>query len=89
MIEFYVQDFGPGIAYEHLPASSSASIASIRRARENRAEPAWGWRSPSTSSRPMAGTIRWRANLGSATTFLFRLPLAARPARCASNWQVQ
>jgi hypothetical protein len=72
MIEFYVQDFGPGIAYEHLPRIfERASTAWIRRAPANPGAPGWGWPSPNTSSMPMAEIFAVRANLASAQPFSF------------------
>ena len=73
-VEFYVQDFGPGISSEHLPACSNVFTGWTRRARANLAEPAWGWRSPNISCWPMAAPSAPQSELNHGSTFLFTLP---------------
>jgi two-component system phosphate regulon sensor histidine kinase PhoR len=45
VVEFVVQDFGPGMAYEHLNRIFERFTGSTRPVRATPAGPGWGWRS--------------------------------------------
>ena len=48
-VEFYVQDFGPGISSEHLPRLFERFYRVDKARLRNRAGLDWGWPSPSIS----------------------------------------
>jgi len=78
-VEFSVMDFGPGIAFEHWSASSSASIAWTRPALASPGAPDWGWRSSSTLCRLTGDESGRRASLAQAQLFTSRCRWRERP----------
>ena len=76
-IEFFVQDFGPGIASEHLERIFERFYR-VDRARDSREAGGTGLGLAIVKHIVQAhgGRIRAESELGSGTTFLFRLPVA-------------
>jgi two-component system phosphate regulon sensor histidine kinase PhoR len=80
LVEFFVQDFGPGIASEHLPRI----FERFYRVDKSRAHDSGGTGLGLAIAKHIVlahgGTIRVESELGSGATFLFTLPLAAPTA---------
>jgi two-component system, OmpR family, phosphate regulon sensor histidine kinase PhoR len=78
-VEFYVQDFGSGIAYEHL----NRIFERFYRVDKARSRESGGTGLGLAIAKHIvmvhAGDIRCESELGSGATFLFRLPVAAPP----------
>lgn len=76
VVEFFVQDFGPGIASEHLPRL----FERFYRVDKSRAHDSGGTGLGLAIAKHIVlahnGTIRVESELGSGATFLFTLPMA-------------
>jgi two-component system, OmpR family, phosphate regulon sensor histidine kinase PhoR len=79
MIEFYVQDFGPGIAYEHLPRIFERFYRVDKARSRESGGTGLGLAIAKHIVQAHGGHIRCESELGFGATFLFRLPCVADP----------
>ena len=77
MMEFYVQDFGPGIAYEHLPRIFERFYRVDKARSRESGGTGLGLAIAKHIIHAHGGNIRCESELGFGATFLFRLPCAA------------
>ncbi len=78
-IEFYVQDFGPGIAYEHLPRIFERFYRVDKARSRESGGTGLGLAIAKHIVQAHGGHIRVESELGLGATFLFRLPCVADP----------
>jgi two-component system phosphate regulon sensor histidine kinase PhoR len=80
MVEFYVQDFGPGIAYEHLPRIFERFYRVDKARSRESGGTGLGLAIAKHIVQAHGGHIRVESELGFGATFLFRLPSVVNTA---------
>jgi two-component system phosphate regulon sensor histidine kinase PhoR len=80
MVEFYVCDFGPGIASEHLPRLFERFYRVDKARSRESGGTGLGLAIAKHIVRAHGGTIRAESELHLGSTFAFTLPTAAVPA---------
>jgi two-component system phosphate regulon sensor histidine kinase PhoR len=82
-VEFYVRDFGPGIASEHVPRLFERFYRVDKARSREGGGTGLGLAIVKHIVLNHGGTVRAESELGHGSTFLFTLPQAARPQTAA------